>query len=63
VFSGPTENGFRRIYLLEHRYACGLTTLKTKDAFARGREVAILTQVKRLYSRWRPLLIEVQENL
>jgi hypothetical protein len=42
VFSGPSENGFVRIHVLEHRYRGGLTTLKTRDAFVRRKAVAVL---------------------
>jgi hypothetical protein len=42
VFSRPSENGFIRIRLLEHRYRCGFRTQKTGDAFVRRKAVAIL---------------------
>jgi hypothetical protein len=63
VFSGPSENSFVRIHLLEHRYGGGLTTLKTRDAHTRRKAVAVLVWVMRLYGRWRPLSVEVQGNL
>jgi hypothetical protein len=63
VFSRSSENGFVGIHLLEHRYRGRLTALKTRDAFVRIKAVADLVWVVRLYSRWRPLSIEVQGNL
>jgi hypothetical protein len=47
TFSGPSENVFVPIHLLEHRYRGGLTTLKTRYVFVRRK----------------PLSIEVQGNL
>jgi hypothetical protein len=42
VFSGPSENGFVRIHLLELRYKDGLTTLKTRVTFVRRKAVVII---------------------
>jgi hypothetical protein len=62
VFSGPSENGFVWIHLLENRYKSGLTTLKTRDSFVRRKIVAVLVseeavrQVEATFS-------EVQGNL
>jgi hypothetical protein len=42
VFSGPSENGFIRIHLLEHRYRGDMTMLKTRNAFVRRKVVASL---------------------
>lgn len=64
--SGSSRCGFLPIKLLEvlmHQYRGGLTTSKTRDAFVRKKAVAILMWVMRLYSRLRPLSIEMQGNL
>jgi hypothetical protein len=40
VFSGPSENGFIRIHLLQHRYRGDLTMLKIRNSFVRRKVVA-----------------------
>jgi hypothetical protein len=63
MFSGPSENVFVRMHLLEHWYNVGVSTLKTRDAFVRRKSMTALGWVKRLYGKWRSVLFEVQGNL
>jgi hypothetical protein len=62
VSSVPSENGFVRTHL-EHRYGGVVITVKSRNAFIRGKAVAALVPVRRLSGMWRPLLIETQGYL